>query len=202
MGYIHSVSTGNQSYLIEPNLFAIAGGTSLALTAEIPNFTLFSGAYVHIKVGVVIANATLNVNNTGSIYIYYNNDPIGTDVLTDNHIYTFIYDGSYWNVVGDITGKDILIGTTAEWQSHSSYIAPAGTIIIYTDRGTYTSNNTTITVPGIKISDGLAYAIDLPFIGDDHINDSVKHITNTERTFWNNKLNCDINGEILIFNNS
>lgn len=104
MGYIHTVNiTGDQSYLIEPKLFATAGGTKFALTAGITNFTLMNGAYVHIKVGEVGANATLNVNNTGAIDIYYNGTQINADTLTENNIYTFIYDGLHWNILGDIT---------------------------------------------------------------------------------------------------
>lgn len=212
MGYIHSVTiTNGDSYLIEPKLFATAGGTRIALTAGISGFTLMAGAYVHIKVGDVGSNATLNVNNTGAIDIYYNGIQISADMLTENNIYTFVYDGSHWNVLGDIAAKNIMIGTTAEWATRVNYTAPRGTILVYTDHGTYTNNGTTITVPGIKVSDGLAYVNSLPFVGDDvaasirselndHINDNVKHITSAERTFWNNKLNCDISGEILQLN--
>ena len=212
MGYIHTVSiTDDQSYLIEPNLFATAGGTRVALTAGISNFSLFAGAFVHIKVGEVGSNATLNVNQTGAKDIYYNNVQISADMLTENNIYTFIYDGTHWNVLGDITAKNIMIGSTSDWATKVNYTAPYGTVLIYTDHGTYTNNGTTITVPGIKISDGLAYVNSLPFVGDDvaanirselndHINDNVKHITSAERTFWNNKLNCGINGETLILN--
>ena len=214
MGYIHSIQTpDNTTHLIEPLLFATAGGTRIALTAGISNFTLVTGAYVNIKVGEVGSNATLNVNSTGAKDIYYNSMQISANMLTPDNIYTFIYDGSHWNVLGDITGQNILIGTTAEWTAHNTFVAPAGTVIIYTDRGSYTSNNGTIVVPGIKIGDGLAYAVDLPFVGDDvaaairselndHINDNVKHITSAERTFWNNKLNCNISGEILQLNRS
>ena len=212
MGYIHTIQTPDgDTNLIEPLLFATAGGTRVALTAGINNFSLFTGAYVNIKVGEVGSNATLNVNNTGAKDIYYNNMQISANMLTADNIYTFIYDGEHWNVLGDITGQNILIGTTAEWAERNTFVAPFGTIIIYTDRGSYTSNNNTIVVPGIKVSDGLAYAVDLPVVGDDvaasirselndHINDNVKHITSAERTFWNNKLNCDIAGEVLQLN--
>lgn len=213
MAYIHSVNiTNDQTYLIEPLLFATASGTSTALTAGINNFTLTAGAYVNIKIGTVDANATLNVNNTGAIAIYYNDVPISANMLTEDNIYTFVYDGVHWTIVGDITGKNIMIGTTAEWGAHSNYIAPRGTICIYSDHGTYTdSNNNTITVPGIKVADGLAYISSQPFVGDDvaaairselddHIKDNVRHITAQERTFWNNKLNCQIENEVLQLN--
>ena len=203
MGYIHSVQLNdNSTHLIEPILFTTAGGTSTALIAAISNFELAAGVYVNLKVGTVGANATLNVNNTGAKDIYYNDVQISAGMLTEGNVYTFVYDGAHWVILGDITGKNIMIGTTAEWNNHLSYIAPRGTICIYTDRGSYINNGTTIIVPGIKISDGISYVSGLPFVGDDHINDNIKHITSEERTFWNNKLNTDIDGEILVFNRS
>lgn len=212
MAYIHTINLGEgQRYLIEPKLFATAGGTSTALTAGISDFELFPGAYVYIKVGTVGANATLNVNSTGMKDIYYKGAQINADALTDGNIYTFIYDGTNWNIIGDITGKNVMIGTTAEWAQKVNYSVPQGTILVYTDHGTYNKNGTTITVPGIKISDGLAYVNSLPFVGDDvaaairaemddHVKDMVRHITSEERSFWNNKLNCEITGENLLLN--
>lgn len=215
MGYIHSVQLDDNSiHRIQPTLFATAGGTSTALTAAISNFELAAGVYVNIKVNTVGANATLNVNNTGAKPIYYNGTAINANTLSEDNIYTLIYTGTYWEIIGDITGKNIMIGTTAEWQAHSTYIAPEGTICIYSDRGSYQdTNNNTITVPGIKISDGFAYVTSLPFVGDDviaavrtelnnHINDNVRHITADERTFWNNKLNTLMDGETLVLNRS
>lgn len=215
MGYIHSVQLDDNSiHRIQPTLFATAGGTSTALTAAISNFELAAGVYVNIKVNTVGANATLNVNNTGVKPIYYNGTAINANTLSEDNIYTLIYTGTNWEIIGDITGKNIMIGTTAEWQAHSTYIAPEGTICIYSDRGSYQdTNNNTITVPGIKISDGFAYVTSLPFVGDDviaavrtelnnHINDNVRHITADERTFWNNKLNTLMDGETLVLNRS
>ncbi len=96
-----------------------------------------------------------------------------------------------------INGKTIEVGSTEEWQSKIGYIPKKGDIILYTDK---TVINSTTTVPGIKIGDGLAYGIDLPFVGDDiaadllsHINNTTVHITATERTKWNGKLNCNDN---------
>lgn len=211
MGYIHTVQiNGNIKYLIEPNLYATARGTSSALIAGVTDFELFSGAYVHIKINEVSNNATLNVNGTGAKDIYYNDSPILANTLTAGNIYTFVYTGTHWEIIGDITNKNILIGTTAEWITQSSVIPTAGTILIYTDHGTYTDeNDNNITVPGIKISDGSTPLIDIPFVGDDihkeimdtlnnHINDNIRHITAGERDFWNNKLNCE---DIVINNN-
>lgn len=103
-----------------------------------------------------------------------------------------------------LEGKKLEIGTTVEWQSKINYIPNKGDILIYSDKETLSDDTI---VPGIKIGDGLAYGIDLPFIGDDvaedllnHINDNIKHITAAERTKWNNKITCEniVSGENLI----
>ena len=208
MGYIHSVQIDNSIHLIEPLLFTTAGGTSTALTAAINNFVLIAGAYVNIKVNTVGDLATLNVNGTGAKSIFYNDVQISANMLTEGNIYTFIYDGVNWNILGDITGKNIMIGTTSEWQQHYNYIAPNGTILIYSDHGTLTQiiNDQEVTkiVPGIKIADGSTPVIDTPFVGDDviiplkkelddHIHDNIRHITADERNFWNHKIDCEDN---------
>lgn len=217
MGYIHSVQIENNQYLLEPLLYTTAGGTLSAITADISNFELVAGAYVSIKINGVNDNATLNVNNTGAKAIYYNTVPISAGMLVTNNIYTFIYDNSHWNVVGDLIGSNIVLGTTAEWTTRNTYIAPAGAIVIYTDRGTVTEtvngSQVTKTVPGIKIGDGSTPIIDKAFVGDDviaavraelqaHINDTVAHITAAERLSWNNKINCEdtVSNNTLVLN--
>ena len=146
MAYIHSVQidSGGLPYLIEPQLYANATGTSTALVAGITNFTLFSGAYVHVKVGTVAAGAKLNVNGTGAKNIYYNGAPIVDNFLTEGNIYTFIYTGTNWELVGDITNKNILIGTTQEWIDSAPYQPPAGTVLIVTDYSTAVKNSQTV----------------------------------------------------------
>lgn len=103
----------------------------------------------------------------------------------------------------------IEIRTTEEWNNRMQYIPEAGRIIIYSDKSIIDG----VAYPGIKIADGLAYVVDLPFVGDDvtsriisllepHINDKNIHITDAERQFWNNKINYELDesGENLIIN--
>ena len=92
--------------------------------------------------------------------------------------------------------------TVDGWAHNLDYIPLEGELIIYTDYG----NINGVNIPAIKVGDGLAYAADLPFVGDDmrdiylaHINDTVAHITADEREFWNNKVRCYINGDKLVF---
>lgn len=101
--------------------------------------------------------------------------------------------------------------TTANWNANLGFIPLRGEIIVYTDHGTVEDNQgNTVYVPGIKVGDGSAYLVDLPFVGGDvdgviqelrtHTSNNDIHITSAERTFWNNKLNFSIYGGNLVFN--
>ena len=99
----------------------------------------------------------------------------------------------------------LTIDTSANWSERITYVPKKGEIVIYSDRRVINGTS----YPGIKIGDGMAYVIDLPFVMDDsvdlildllydHINDMDTHIYPEERTEWNDKVSCDIDGERLI----
>ena len=103
---------------------------------------------------------------------------------------------------GNQTADDlhlVSVAPTSYWDEHPTEVPVRGQIIVYSDPVTGYSK--------IKVGDGNAYLVDLPFIGDDisaelwdHIQNTDIHITPEERQFWNNKLNCDISGEELTIN--
>ena len=70
--------------------------------------------------------------------------------------------------------------TTQGWLNRTSEVSILNTVYIYTDHEIIERNNKILKVPGIKIGDGLAYVVDLPFIT----------VTQAERDFWNNKVRC------------
>lgn len=118
----------------------------------------------------------------------------------------FIYE---INNLSSGTQNNVFLDTTQNWNSKITYVPAAGDIIIYSDKSSILENDIIKNIPGIKIGDGNAYCVDLPFIADDiardllnHIEDNVRHITSQERQFWNNKLNLQVNGEELKFNRS
>ncbi len=95
--------------------------------------------------------------------------------------------------------------TKANWNAKLGFIPVKGEIIIYLDKATVEEGNETITYPGIKIGDGMAYCVDLPFLGDElaarllaHINNSSVHVSSADRIRWDNKLNCTVNQETLV----
>lgn len=97
--------------------------------------------------------------------------------------------------VYNIDGCKVLYNTTEYWNSHHTMIAKRGYIYVYSD---YKQDGDK-TIAGMKVGDGLAYLIDMPFIDEiyaEHVVDVVRHITSEERAFWNNKVRCYINTEI------
>lgn len=100
---------------------------------------------------------------------------------------------------------NVVIDTTAHWAERTEYIPRKGTIVVYSDRNVIEGVN----YPGVKIGDGSAYLVDLPFVGDDlvmqtmavinaHATNVNIHVTAAEKEYWNNKLDSGIDGETLI----
>lgn len=103
MGYIHTVNiNNNQTYLIEPILFATTSGTASALTATISNFELVDGVMITLQMSVSNnANATISINNGGAKAIYYQGALLENNILKQNHTYNLIYKNNNWQVVGE-----------------------------------------------------------------------------------------------------
>ena len=92
--------------------------------------------------------------------------------------------------------------TTAHWDAATTFIPLKGEVIVYSDYATETVGGQTVKIPNFKVGDGLAYVVDLPFVGDDlretltaHLIDTSAHITAAERAFWNTKVRCYIGTE-------
>lgn len=93
------------------------------------------------------------------------------------------------NPIVDTTGK-VKSATTAEWAQQTSLTSEKDVIYVYTDHQADDGKN----IPGIKIGDGLAYVVDLPFVDTiymKHITDTDIHITAEERTKWNKAITAD-----------
>lgn len=102
------------------------------------------------------------------------------------------YDALIKQYIADTEVTKVLYADTATWNSQAQLVSQQGYIYIYSDYKQDSSGND---IPGIKVGDGNAYLIDLPFstkLIDEHIADAVAHITSAERDFWNNKVTCYI----------
>ena len=86
----------------------------------------------------------------------------------------------------------VLYASTETWNSKPQLISEKGYIYIYSD---YRQNEQEQNIPAMKVGDGSAYLIDLPFVDDlvqKHIIDNVIHISQSERECWNDKVRCFI----------
>ena len=85
------------------NTCSTAASTA-AKTVDAGSFSLETGAMVVVKFTVTNTadNPTLNVSSTGAKAIMYRGSAISAGYLAANRIYTFIYDGTDWELVGDL----------------------------------------------------------------------------------------------------
>lgn len=91
------------------NVINYASCTTPAATAakavNVPNFKLITGATISVKFENAVSanNPTLNVTGSGNKPIFYHGNAIAANSLLAKTVYTFVYDGTNWNVVGDLT---------------------------------------------------------------------------------------------------
>lgn len=78
-----------------------------AKTAEINGFILKEGANVVVKFryGIAAGNATLNVSGSGAKGIRYKGGILKKDIKSSSFL-ALEYDGTYWQVVGDLTEEE------------------------------------------------------------------------------------------------
>lgn len=125
--------------------------------------------------------------------------------LFGNASYTQLTDLPKLNGVvikGSRTGDDysvptIKFDTTENWKA-SGEVSEEHVIYVFTD---YKEDPDGNAIAGIKLGDGKAYIIDLPFldsIAAAHAADTDIHITAEEREYWNNKNRAYAYGETVI----
>lgn len=90
-----------------------AAGTA-AKAVSLTGFALSTGARVTVKFSATntAASPTLNVNSTGAKGIRYNGAAVTASYLKANRTYEFVYDGTYWQLVGDIDTNTTYSGAT------------------------------------------------------------------------------------------
>lgn len=100
----------------------------------------------------------------------------------------------------------VLSDTTEGWNSQKELIAQKNVLYVYTDYQTDTDEEgNTVEIPGIKIGDGKAYLIDIPFtdqLSMEHIRNGTIHVTPQEKEFWNNKVRTylsEVHDETIVF---
>lgn len=88
----------------------------------------------------------------------------------------------------------IYYDTKERWATKTTLVSEMGALYVYSNYQQHEGEN----IPGIKIGDGLAFVVDLPFIDEiykEHILNTYIHVTQAEKDFWNDKVTCYIDSE-------
>lgn len=95
------IASNNMLYGVCSTAAATAAKT---VTISDSKFTLQTGATIVVKFTITntAANPTLNADGTGAKAIYYNGAAITAGYLKANKVYEFIYNGTQWDLIGDI----------------------------------------------------------------------------------------------------
>lgn len=100
---IDGVSFNGESNIIHYGTCSTNASTT-AKTVSLTGFNLTTGAQIIVKFTYTntASSPTLNINSTGARSIYYNGTNIPASALAANRVYKFVYDGSYWQLVGTL----------------------------------------------------------------------------------------------------
>ena len=100
---IDGVSFNGTANIIHYGTCSTAAAT-VAKTVSCTGFTLVTGAEITIRFTVTntAERPTLNVNNTGAKAIVYRNAAISAGYLAANRVYKFVYDGTNYELIGDV----------------------------------------------------------------------------------------------------
>ena len=132
---IDGVSFNGEAAISHYGSCSTAAGTA-EKAVSCTGFSLVAGARITVKFTVTntAANPTLNVNSTGAKAIYYRGSAISAGYLAANRTYEFVYNGTQYELVGDID-TDTNTNTS---HSHNAGVGLVGSGSASTSGGTYT----------------------------------------------------------------
>mgnify|MGYP004519420777 CR=1 FL=1 len=128
--------------------------TTAAKVSTISGFSLYTGVAVSIKFTVTnsAASPTLNISGTGAKPIYYRGAAISAGYLAANRTYSFVYNGTQWEFMGDLNTDTVDRTRYNAYVKCSTISITAGNIIVGKD-GVYQ-----------HLKSGKAFDINLPIL--------------------------------------
>lgn len=115
----------------------------------------------------------------------------GGEITIDDHMDENSTNPVQNKVLTEKFNKIVSIHTTAEWEQLNHIVSAVGEIYVYSD---YKEDEEGNPIPGIKMGDGNAYIVDLPFVTAEDARITQEDIDN-----WNNKVAVRVDGDRLIF---
>ena len=184
-----------------PNVNKVIYGdnTLIDLTSDtVTSDSMLSGTTAHDKSGAII---------NGIIQTMSANDVTGSGSVVN--VSPGYYSTAVRKTLSELGMNAVHYDTTANWNASYDLVGEEGSIYIYSDHDTITIQGVQYYVPGMKVGDGLAYLIDLPFVTEavlerinNHINNSAIHVSSSDRESWNNKVSSFLDhadNENLVF---
>ena len=112
--------------------------TTVAKTVTLADYVLATGSVVHVKFANSnnASNATLNVNSTGAKNIRMNNMNVPPGIIQGGSVYSFIYDGTYWQLTSGGGGGSIATNGTGIYNNNLNNLTVAGRYFITTTAST------------------------------------------------------------------
>lgn len=113
---INSLNFNNNTYTFTlPYGTCSTAAATAAKTVNVDNFSLETGARVLVKFTVTnsASSPTLNVESTGAKPIYYRGAAISAAYLAKDRTYEFVYNGTQWELIGDIDTNTKYTAATA-----------------------------------------------------------------------------------------
>ena len=155
---IDSFSYNNNKYTFTlPYGSCSTAASTAAKTVSVSNFVLETGARILVKFTITntASNPTLNVSSTGAKSIMYRGSAISASSLATNRIYEFIYDGTNWELIGDINTDTVVQSNWTETNTSSNaYIKNKPTFLTGGSQTTTSSADSGSNVYTFTKSDG------------------------------------------------
>jgi hypothetical protein len=166
---IDGVSFDGSAAIIHYGKCDTAAATA-AKTVACTGFTLVTGAWIAVRFTVTntaaVANLTLSVNSTTAKGIKYRNANLSSaGVLAANRTYIFVYDGTYYQLIGDLdtdsntkvtqtatttsANYEVLFSTTADNTTRTEGAGKNSNLTFNPSTGTLATTAVTVTTPTI-----------------------------------------------------
>lgn len=134
---INGMSVNGSANRVNYGSCSTAAATA-AKTVACTGFALITGSEITVKFTVTntATSPTLNVNSTGAKAIYYRGSAITAGYLAANRTYTFRYNGTQYDLVGDIDTNTTYTHPTSAGNKHIPSGGAANQFLKYSAAGT------------------------------------------------------------------
>lgn len=125
---------GNKGIFNEATCSTAAATAAKEITTAPKSFSLVAGAKILVTFtyAISVANATLQVGSAAAKPIYYHGAALAANLVKAGSVLLLAYDGTAWNIVGDLTPSGFVI-TTDETTGTDIFTAVGSATVSHND---------------------------------------------------------------------